>query len=470
MPVESLRLWTMTLVVCLLAACGSSETTEAPAPIAQPSSVEPKDAVKPEKKSNNSLSPAKRKPLASPKALLKRPRTRLELPTTSYDRLMTNLESQLSSARKLYDLKPDSVSTTRTYASHKFSMSQVSGDLAGMDASGEMVTKVLEKKPGDVALHLLRARVHFALHRWDAADKDLAIVRKAKPDHGALPRMEAEFLWNQGKVKEARQAIEAMAKEKNTWSAHARLAALHFALGDYETADNTFAKAETLYRDTSPVPLAWLYVQRGLLRLHTGRFEEAKVFYEAAVERAAGYPMAVEHLAEIEMLLGNTERAKTLYESVVKATDNPEFHIALAGVHEEQGDKAAAKASRDRARARNLRLIERFPAAMSGHGADFFLEEGEDHKVALSLLTRNAKDRPNADSFQALAEAQLANGKTKEAKTSIDKALASEVRRAEIFWTAARVAHVQKQEEKSQAFKAKALKLNPKIATLEGDI
>jgi tetratricopeptide (TPR) repeat protein len=460
----------LALVAALALACGDKPAPPAePAPLqaSAPAPPQPEAPPRPVKR----LSPAKRPPLAAPADLLKRPRTRLELPTTDFHAFKATLDDQREAALKLRDGSPKSPLAIHTYASHILDHAKMMGDLEGIDEGSRVAAEGLALAPEDLNLRLLRAQAHFSLHRWALAKADLEVVRQQRPTHPALSAMEAEFLWNQGDVEGARSLIEEEAQRSPSWESLARLANLKMALGDVEGADQEFARAETLYKNTAPIPLAWLYVQRGLLRLHSGRFEDAKLFYEAAVERAPGYPMAVEHLAEIEHLLGNKERAVTLYLQVIKDTDNPEFHDALAGVYDELGRADEAKASRDRARERNLALIKKFPAAMAGHGADFFLGEGEDHEVARKLLTQNAAERPNPDAWRALAEAQLATGKPKDAQATIQKALSSPVRRAELSWTAARVAKANgAPEAEVERLRQEALTLNPRIAALEGDL
>lgn len=409
-------------------------------------------------------------PRARSNAPLDRPRTMRELPTTPYQQMMDLLENQVVRSEDMLDRSPNSVTAHTFYAGKLLSVAKVYGDLEDISKAVQVADRGLELAPNNANLLKVRMQANFALHRWRDAETDLVLLKAIKPDDVALKSVEVELLWNSGQVEAAKAAIEGLAKEHPSMATVARAAHLQMELGDVDAAEQGFATAETLYEGSSPVPVAWLYVQRGLLRLHSGRFKEAKVFYDAAVERAPGYPMAVEHLAEIEYLLGDHERAITLYKQAIKATDNPEFHIAIAGVYAEQGQEKLAKEHTDRARTRNLDLIKQFPAAMSGHSADFFLEDGEDAKIALELLTLNAKDRPNPTSFQALAEAQLANGLKDDAKVTIDKALATPVKLAEIHWTAARVAKAHGDASQLKRHKEAALALNPKIAVLEGDL
>lgn len=414
---------------------------------------------------------AARPPLAHPrKPLTTRPRNEHELPTTSFEQLMGTLQGQLKNSATALERSPKSAGAHLLYADKLLGVAKVYGDLNQIQGAAEVATDGLKLEPNHPGLLLLRAQARFALHQWKDATEDLKHLKRVKPDHPALPGLEAEIAWNQGEVDKAAEAIRELARTQPSFGTVSRLGHLHYHLGQLPAADEAFARAETLYEDSSPVPLAWLNVQRGLLRLHSGRFEEARVFYEEAHRRAPRYPMATEHLAEIEHLLGHHDRALELYLQVVEQTDNPEFHAALAGLYRDMGQEDKAKEHVQAARKRSLELLARHPSAMGSHGADFFLEDGAEPARALELLTRNAAERPNPESLQGLASAQLANGQLEAAAATIDKALATPVRMAEIFWTAARIAVARDRVEEAERYMQQALELNPKIAVLEGDL
>ena len=82
---------------------------------------------------------------------------------------------------------------------------------------------------------------------------------------------------------------------------------------------------------------------------------------------------------------------------------------------------------------------------------------------ALELLRKNLELRPNSASFVALARAELLNGRTDDAKKSIDRALAMPVRSAQLFWTASRIYGRLGDARSADAFRARAKSLNPRI-------
>ena len=202
--------------------------------------------------------------------------------------------------------------------------------------------------------------------------------------------------------------------------------------------------------------------------MHSGDFKSAHVFFKAGYERCPEYPMAAEHLAEIEGRLGHLKRASELYEEVIKQTDHPEFIAALAEIYIKRGLHERAQALIKRADLGFKSLFKRMPEAISGHAADFYLGLGGSISFALELLTRNHQLRPNVHSKQKLAEALIAHQRLDEATHMIKETLVSPIEFAEKYWTAARLALACHQPDEAKRLATHALNLNPRIADLEG--
>ena len=93
--------------------------------------------------------------------------------------------------------------------------------------------------------------------------------------------------------------------------------------GDAAGSEALYRRAQDAYADSSPVGLAWLYVQQGAALLEAGDPARARPFFEAARQRLPAYTLATEHLAETEALLGNDDRAGDLYREAIAASDDP---------------------------------------------------------------------------------------------------------------------------------------------------
>ncbi len=397
-----------------------------------------------------------------PKALRGRPKNDREMPTTSAEIALGNMDSQLAELERLTKLDPKNVARLRMLSNMHVTRGKHRGDLDEIQLGIDMIAKCILLSPNEGDLYLDRANEEQSLHRFKEARADLQKAKALGAKADAIADVEQELDWNDGKYEPAMAAIRAARARHPTMMTVARVAQLAHDLGKHEEADREFEAAEDLITDTNPIPVAWLDVQRGLHKVKTGRLDEAIVFYREAVARIPSFVMAREHLAEALHMLGKDEEATAIYESIVKTSTDPEFTGQLAGLYREQGKTKEADALRAKATARYGELLRKFPEAMYWHASEYFSEEGADPKRTLELLQKNIALRPNMTSFVALASAQLAVGDAVAAKASIDTALAMPIVSAELFWTAARV-YAKSDAPKSEAFAARAKAFNPRI-------
>jgi tetratricopeptide (TPR) repeat protein len=448
----------------LLLAASACAKTEDEKPAAAAGSAAPSAATV---QAAASSGQAAKKP--SPRELLQRPRTQDELGTTNARIFLGNLSGSVTAAKAGWNKEKPTAIAALQYAVPLTTAAKISGDLRQFGEALRVVETALKKQPDHEKLLLHQAELLSSLHRFDKAAAVVEKLHARAPSEGSRVLL-ADVAWNRGDYDTAIKEIRAIAAEKPSLFSQVRLAQLELSLGNIEAAKGAFARAETLYQNVSPVPIAWLNVQRGLMGLHTGQFESAETFYREAIARMPDYPMAVEHLAEIESLLGKREEAVTRYKRVVEATDNPELIGALAGVLKEFGQEEESVRLVARAKKRFSELLKEYPEAMAGHAADFFLNEGGDKKQALALLERNFKLRPNAEARASLALAKLENDDLKGASKLVDDALATPVKKAEIYWTAARVRLAESRADDAKVLAERAKALNPKIEQLEGPL
>ncbi len=398
------------------------------------------------------------------------PRSDTELSTTSASIFLANVEGQIAELERLHRDDPRTVWKLQKLSDLHASHGKYAGDLDEIQLGVDQLSRCVLLEPENGDLLVDRADQAQTLHRFALARADLERARQLGAAAVKVDAAEQELDWNDGRYPRATLAIHEAARRNRTPATLAREAQLQHSLGNAEQSDRAFAAAEDLVRDTSPLPLAWLDVQRGLQKLRTGELELAVAFFREAVSRLPSYVMAREHLAEALHLLGQDAEAIAIYEDVVLHSRDPEFMGALATLYAAHGRPADAAALRARAAARYDQLLVRYPEAMYWHAAEFFLGEGDDKAKALDLLRKNLALRPNSESYTALARAELANGMTAAAKTSIDRALEMPIRSGELFWTAARVYGRLGDGERSAHFEARARAFNRAIDLTEPPI
>lgn len=261
---------------------------------------------------------------------------------------------------------------------------------------------------------MLRSVVMAGFHRFDEARAALDRIAPIEVDAAELRRHRDDLQVALGGYAALRDDFAVSMQPVGDLYQLAHRADLRVLLGDIDGAERQYWAAQTLYHDTSPVPLAWLHTQMGIALLRYDRIEEARRFFVAAVERLPGYYLAEEHLAECEVLLGEHDAARARYRRVIEQTGNPEFIAALAGLEAEAGNVEVSKRLREEARLGYETWLAKHPAAASQHAAEFFLETGDSER-AYRLARDNLALRGDIGSRLLLAEAADASGRTTEA-------------------------------------------------------
>jgi tetratricopeptide (TPR) repeat protein len=436
------------IVVLVLSGCHEDEKAPQPAASAAPSTA------------------AQPVPPATPAPLRGKPRTQAELATTSAEIYLGNLDGQVDAMDKIVKRDPKSTAKLGMLSGAHYVRGKHRGDLDEIQQAIDITSSAIKLEPGSAPIYIARADQEQSLHRFPEARADIEKAKTLGATGEDVAAVVQELDWNDGKYDAAIAAIRAASTRKSLYTL-AREAQLHHDLGEQDAADREFEEAEDLLRDTSPIPLAWINVQRGLHKMKTGKFEDAILFYREAVARIPSFVMANEHLAEALHLVGKDDEAIAIYEDVTKRSPDPEFMGALAALYREKGKAKEADALKAKATARYGELLAKYPQAMYWHASEFFMSEGANPKKALELLTKNLALRPNSVSYVALARAQLANKDPKSAQASIDKALAMPIKSAELYWTAARVYASVGDPAKASDFSAKAKAFNPLIEKTE---
>ena len=403
-----------------------------------------------------------------------KPKGMRELPTTSADIYLGNLDEQIGELTRLTREHPDLVANLMLLSTAHNSRGRLKDDLDEIQLGIDQTTQCIalahddaDTPKGarqDAKCYLMRAEQEQSLHRFGEARGDLAKARELGIDGTPIDDLETELDWNAGLYAASIPKLRAMRLARPSTSTWIREAQLEHDLGHEPEADAAFEAAEDRISDTNPLIVAHLNVQRGTQKVHTGKLEEAIVFFREATVRVPTHIAALEHLAETLGMAGRHAESAALYEKVVTLSDDPEFAHALAheyaaiGGHEKEAAALEAKAKEGYAR-----LVAKYPEAMYWHASEYYMAVG-DVARALELLRKNVVLRPGSPSMVALARAELANGRKDDAKASIDKALAMPLVSADLFWTASRVYGANGDAKSAGAFRARAEAINPHVA------
>ncbi len=408
------------------------------------------------------------------RALRGKPKSARELPTTSADIYLGNLDEQIGELTRLTKDRPELLTNLMMLSAAHHARGRLKDDLdeiqLGIDEA-TLCRTLAHDAPDtprgardDGKCYLMRAEQEQSLHRFKEARADLKRAADAGADPVRIVDLETDLDWNDGLYEGAMVKIREACRSRPSTATWIREAQLDHELGREDEADSAFEAAEDRITDTNPLVVAHLNVQRGIQKVQTGRLDEAIAFFREAKARVPTHIAAVEHLAETLGMAGRHDEAAALYEKVVAMSDDPEFAHALAAEYALIGGREKETAALEaKARQGYARLVAKYPEAMYWHASEYYMATNE-AGLALALLEKNVLLRAGSPSYVALARAQLASGLTVDAKASIDKALAMPLVSADLFWTASRVYRAAGDGTSADAFRARAEKINPRVA------
>ncbi|MEO8385818.1 MAG: tetratricopeptide repeat protein [Betaproteobacteria bacterium] len=312
---------------------------------------------------------------------------------------------------------------------------------------------------------MAQARLHYTLHRLKQASAVLdgcgAIAEASE-----LAALRADIALYSGRYRDAERTYRDLVNDVGIAPHYVRLGLLKKWVGGPGEAAALLEAAERRYHGSSPTMRAWLKLQRGLLALERGRFDEALAMYRLAEDALEGWWLIDEHIAEVHVLNGNIAEAKRIYESVIKRTGSPEFMDALAKIEHQLGNAEQANKLTAQARSIYTERLRTFPEAAAGHALDHFLKNQADAVQALALAQKNYQTRPYGESAIALAKAWIMSGMPERARPLIEAQLATGWDTAEAWWILSEIQAQLRSDQ--QAARSEALRRNPHSEKMYG--
>ena len=302
--------------------------------------------------------------------------------------------------------KQDTEHSRAVRAGVLFQRYQALGALADLDNAHALALELKASQESDDDALLLGATIFSYMHEFDAA---LALLdRRADASSGAALRLE---------ISNARSLIPLAARTipgapLTTGKEYAELVQLAndcIDRGELACASDYFHQAQFVYTDVAPMPLAWLHTQQGIALLRFDQPELAIRFFRSALTRVPGYSLALEHLAQCLVRVGQFAEAREIYLKVIEQTQNPEDMAGLAVLENKQANTAAAQKWLIRAKISYAERLQMFPATYAQHAVKFYLLIA-DIAEAERLAQLNLALRKDAGAYITLAEVRLAAG------------------------------------------------------------
>ena len=267
------------------------------------------------------------------------------------------------------------------------------GVIADYELAQERADELCRNHPDNGMAYISRARSRARFHLFGEALTDLDDAERLGADRESVFRERATIFQAKGQYDTALAFFLPAAEMQRSFAALGALAVLHSELNDCAASERFFNDSRDLYHGVSPIPLAVLEFQFGHMWMSQQNLDRARFWFQTAVERLPGFAPAEGHLAEVEAMCGETDRAIERLIPLTTSSDDPDYMAALARILWESGRAEEANVWRMKAAVQYDDLVSRHRDAFADHAAEFLLEQGNDPQRALSLAQRNLEIR-----------------------------------------------------------------------------
>jgi tetratricopeptide (TPR) repeat protein len=384
-----------------------------------------------------------------------------ETPATAFDIELGRIEAEIAELDERHaPTARDSERATR-FAYRLFQRASLTGDLAALARAGEAVEQAIRQVSNPADLYFVKANLDFALHRLadvrGVLDREPALRDSV---HGRALRADLDF--QAGQYDAARQGFEDLVRSERTWDALARLAYFNFKMGDTARADALYAEAEEELTAKEMRHYAWVELQRGVVHLSRGRHHAARAHYERANRAYSGYWLVAEHMAELLGAEGRFDAAAAVYRDVIAHVPRPELLQALGEIYALMDESDRAHGCFERALDAYHASAERGEVHYYHHLADLYADVLHDGAAAVHWARRDLELRQNFSTQAALAWAMHRAGAAYQASDMMERALASGVCDARLFFQAAEIQRSLGTDGAAERYATLAAELNPR--------
>jgi tetratricopeptide (TPR) repeat protein len=381
-------------------------------------------------------------------------------PPTDYEIELVRIQRDIVELKDGASAAPVDLEKATRFVHRLYHRASLTGSPADLKVTESAIDGAIQEIGPLADLYLLKANLDFKLHRLVKTNHDISALSRFA-GNAQVVALKASLAFQQGEYETAKKGYLIAIEKNPTWDNLARLAYLEAKFGDPDFADRLYAQAQNEISAKEMRSYAWVELQRGLLDLSRGRYENAMAHYRQAGKAYSGYWLVDEHMAE---LLGATRKfdaAAVLYKSVVARAPLPELHQRLGDLYVFMGKPEQARPWHDKALAGYLDSAARGEVNYYHHLAGFYADVREDGAEAVKWAEKDLALRPHFATQDALAWAFYRAGRFEEARNVSHEALSSSVKDAHLFFHAAMIHLAAGKTDEGKQLLKKAGEINP---------
>ena len=383
-----------------------------------------------------------------------------ENPAFSPDAKASPAERSIAQANRLIEKNPKDFEAYNALALALSRRARETSDVSYYARAEEALQKSFAIAPNNFD----GARTHVWLllgrHEFAAALREAKKLNQKIPDdvmtYGFLTDANVEL----GNYQDAETAAQSMLDLRpGNLAGLTRAAYLRELFGDVEGALELMSMALESTPPAEVEDAAWILTQMAHLELAVGKTPEAEKYLQRALTLFPGYHYALTNLAKVRIEEKRYEEAIRLLEQRCHAAPHAENVFDLAEALQLAGRSEEAKKAF--AEFEQKSLLETQRADNSNHELIFYYADHAHRPAeALRVAQREAAQRHDVYTLDALAWALYANGQYAEARQQVERALAVGVRDARFFYHAGAIAWKLNDRDTAEHYLRESLQTN----------
>lgn len=337
------------------------------------------------------------------------------------------------------------------------------GDLSLYDKAEQFLKKSLELNSNNYNSYIFLGQVASSRHDFNKtlkyAKKAMEIDNKEASAYGIMGDAYIEL----GQYKQAQRAYEKMVSLKSSLYSLSRLSHIKDITGDTDGAILEMKKSIRYgFRHRLPKEnMAWAEVILGSLYFNKGDLKNAEVHYLKSLSHLNNYYLALEHLAEINAVKGDYEKAIKIYQVVLEINPSPDFHAAISGVYDKMGNKEKAEEHLKIAKDKYENYLDSGYLGYLEHHAAFYADNEIKLDNALELAHKDLEMKQDVFTYDTLAWVYYKLGNFKQALKYSKKSLEHGTKDAGIYFHAGMINYSAGNLSDAKKYFDLCLKTNP---------